>query len=161
MQWNWNQVGGVPAKQYVCGYCGHRVASKEGCIAPSQGTPLISFIYICPGCTRPTFFDTELKSQTPDVAPGNEVGHLPASIASLYSEARKSAGVGAHTAAVLACRKLLMNIAVDKGVAPGGTFLSYVEYLSNQGFAMCRSISCQKTFEASCSTGQGSPGWRG
>jgi len=54
MQWNWNQVGGVPAKQYVCGYCGHRVASKEGYIAPSQGTPLISFIYICPGCTRPT-----------------------------------------------------------------------------------------------------------
>jgi hypothetical protein len=42
--------------------------------------------------------------------------------------------VKAFTAAVLACRKLLMHIAVDKGASEGKPFIEYVEYLSNKGY---------------------------
>jgi hypothetical protein len=134
MRWAWNQTSGIVAKQYVCGYCGDRVASKEGYVGTSATSPLAAFLYVCPGCTQPTFFDSEAKSQIPGVAPGNEVDHLPAGISSLYGEARRSAGAGAHTAAVLACRKLLMNIAVEKGAKPGESFISYVEYLAGAGY---------------------------
>jgi hypothetical protein len=117
-----------------------RTLRSQGCLEGgyiAQGSPtipqVIGFLYICPGCSKPTFFD-HVGSQIPGVAPGNEVDHLPTGVDSLYTEARKSAGAGAHTAAVLACRKLLMNIAVDRGAKPGGSFLSYVEYLSDQNY---------------------------
>ena len=68
------------------------------------------------------------------MAPGNEVAHLPKDIEALYLEARRSAGVGANTAAVLACRKLLMNIAVAQGAKAGESFVSYVEFLASAGY---------------------------
>ena len=38
------------------------------------------------------------------------------------------------TAAVLACRKLLMNIAVNKGAPTNKKFIEYVEYLSDKNY---------------------------
>jgi hypothetical protein len=37
----------------------------------------------------------------------------------LYEEARRCTGQGCFTAAVLLCRKMLMNIAVEQGAAEG------------------------------------------
>ena len=91
-----------------------------------------AFIYICPNCTKPTY--SHGPTQIPGVAPGNAVAHLPEDIAALYNEARRASSVGASTAAVLACRKLLMNIAVAHGAKPGETFIAYVEHLSQAGF---------------------------
>jgi len=127
----WNQVHGIQVHQYVCGFCGDKVASKEGYLA-SVVEGAHGYICICPGCSKPSFIHK--GSQTPGVAPGNEVGHLPQDIAALYLEARRSAGVEANTAAVLACRKLLMNIAVAQGAKPGESFLFYIEYLANAGY---------------------------
>lgn len=42
--------------------------------------------------------------------------------------------VSAYTAAVMCCRKLLMNIAVARGAKEGLQFWQYVNYLSEQGF---------------------------
>ena len=42
--------------------------------------------------------------------------------------------VSAYTAAVLACRKLLMNSAVAQGAAAGKTFVSYVDHLADKGY---------------------------
>lgn len=74
------------------------------------------------------------QKQIPGSVPGNKVDHLPTDIASLYNEARLAVSVNAFTAAVLACRKLLMNIAVNHGAKEGSSFVSYVEHLSNAGF---------------------------
>lgn len=42
--------------------------------------------------------------------------------------------VNSHTAAVLTCRKLLMNVAVAQGAPVGESFLTYVEHLAAKGF---------------------------
>jgi thioredoxin reductase len=57
------------------------------------------------------------------------VKHLPADVERLYDEARDSHAAAAYTAAVLALRKLLMRVAVEKGAEAGRTFVEYVEYL--------------------------------
>ena len=90
------------------------------------------FVYIRPHCGGPSFILG--PKQVPGVAPGNSVAHLPPDIESLYNEARQAVSVNAFTASVLACRKLLMNIAVNHGAKEGATFVSYVEHLANTGF---------------------------
>ena len=53
----------------------------------------------------------------------------------LYKEARDCTSVGAYTGAILLCRKILMNITVQHGADAGKSFVFYVDYLQNQGFA--------------------------
>ena len=65
---------------------------------------------------------------------GAEIAHLPKDVESLYREARNCISVAAPTASVLACRKLLMNVAVSQGAPPNGTFQSYVTYLAANGY---------------------------
>ncbi len=52
----------------------------------------------------------------------------------MYDEARESYTASAYTGAVMICRKILMNIAVDKGAAAGESFLQYIEYLDQAGY---------------------------
>ena len=125
----WQNLNGIPPRQYVCGYCGYNVASDKGYYTGSSPQ---AFSYVCPNCTNPTYFDQ--GKQVPGTAPGNEVKHLPDDVAALYREARNSVSVGANTAAVLACRKLLMNLAVAQGAKEGESFLAYVEHLAQKGF---------------------------
>ena len=61
---------------------------------------------------------------------------LPDDGDSLYSEARNSVAAGAHTASVLTCRKLLMNVAVGLGADVGKGFMEYVEYLANKAICL-------------------------
>ena len=65
------------------------------------------------------------------MAPGNSVEHLPVDIEALYTEARNCVAASCYTAAVLICRKLLMNMAVSQGADAGDTFVQYVEYLAH------------------------------
>jgi len=65
---------------------------------------------------------------------GYDVKDLPKDIEGLYNEARVSASSGAPTASVLSLRKLLMNIAVNKGAPVNGTFQNYVDYLASKGY---------------------------
>lgn len=128
---DWQNIQAVPASGYLCGFCGLNVSSERGWQLTHD--PNVNRIRICPSCNRPTFFQAGEK-QVPGVAHGRPVPNVPAEIDGLYDEARKSAAAGAHTAAVLACRKLLMHIAVDHGAKPGLNFIEYVEYLANNGF---------------------------
>jgi hypothetical protein len=94
----------------------------------------VEFIFICPGCELPTYYNLRSNQQVPGPPYGNDVEHVPDEVYKLYNEARACMTVSAFTPAVLACRKLLMHIAVSKGAAEGQSFFSYVEYLSNQGY---------------------------
>jgi hypothetical protein len=42
--------------------------------------------------------------------------------------------VNAYTAAVMCCRKLLMNVAVAEGADEGKRFAEYVDYLADEGY---------------------------
>jgi hypothetical protein len=66
--------------------------------------------------------------------PGQAVAAVPDDLARLFKEARKSASQGADTAAVLVCRKMLMNIAVANGATENESFVAYVSYLADNGY---------------------------
>jgi hypothetical protein len=139
MDYRWNAINSFASKPYTCGYCSNSLSSEKGYLADlwnSNGTQSgqRAFIYICHFCGKPTFFDVDGK-QTPGSIYGQEVlGIDDEKIKQLYEEARKCIGVGAPTSAILACRKLLMHVAVEKGAAPNLKFIEYVEYLSTKGY---------------------------
>lgn len=71
----------------------------------------------------------------PGVPFGNPVSDISDdSVAKLYDEARYIMAVDGFTAVVLACRKLLMHIAVSKGAKPGESFVSYVDFLADNNY---------------------------
>jgi hypothetical protein len=81
--------------------------------------------------------------QHPTAVFGKPVFHLPSQeVEALYDEARNCMRVAAFTAAVMCCKKLLMNMAmtegakagVTKGVKEGKSFVQYLDYLMHQGF---------------------------
>lgn len=125
----WNSANGLPVKKFKCGHCGELVSSVLG-YTTNIGTAAL--MYICPNCADPTYFKG--GRQIPGPVAGNKVEYLPSELEALYLEARNCVSVGANTASVLACRKLLMHIAVAQGANAGESFISYVEYLANSGF---------------------------
>jgi hypothetical protein len=90
-------------------------------------------LYICPLCHGPSYFDSTEK-QTPGVIPGKSVNNVPRAVDGLYDEARRCAAAGAPTAAAMACRKILMNVAVEKGADQGKKFIEYVNYFESHHY---------------------------
>ncbi len=128
MMANWIHAEEIDGDGYTCGFCANRVSPSHG----YRYHDSTRYISICPKCEHPTYFGA--GKQTPAPLPGNEVKNVPEEINSVYEEARACTGVGAFTSAVLACRKLLMHIAVDKGDPEEKRFTSYVEYLSDRNY---------------------------
>jgi hypothetical protein len=125
----WQQLTQLPPRTFICGYCSNQVGSDKG--IATQNTPQ-GFIYICPICDKPSFFGGTIRS--PGAPYGNAVDHVPASVNTLYNEARTCFAASAYTAAVLLCRKLLMNVSVSVGAGAGLKFIEYVEYLAANGY---------------------------
>jgi Domain of unknown function (DUF4145) len=86
------------------------------------------FIYICSSCRQPTYFDSAAR-QWPGVSFGAAVAGLPVDVGRLYAEARQCMSVSAYTAAAMAARKLLMNVAVEQGAEANKSFKYYVDWL--------------------------------
>ncbi len=112
----WQEVREFDPSRFRCGCCGFNVASEKGYVNTRNYDERIidGRIYICSNCDRPTFLDRNSRQIT-GVAPGNEVLGIPEHLEKLYREARNCCSVSAHTASVLASRKMLMNIAVEQG----------------------------------------------
>ncbi|HSX06721.1 MAG TPA: DUF4145 domain-containing protein [Candidatus Saccharimonadia bacterium] len=135
-KYNWMGINTIESKGYVCGYCGHPLASDKGYSAQEIGYanqyPLIT---ICHFCTRPTFFDRETGKQWPGAAFGNEVANVDDDLVeALYNEARACTATSSYTAAVMCCRKLLMHIAVSLGAEENKKFYFYVDYLADNNY---------------------------
>jgi len=121
----WSNAQAYNSISYTCSFCGNPIASNIG----YQTKDAVSNIRICHFCDCPTFFPTK-DQPIPGSPMGNPVKNIDDEcLTGLYEEARKCGAVNAYTAAVLACRKILMHIAVDKGDKPGKNFIQYVEYL--------------------------------
>jgi hypothetical protein len=125
---NWIHTEEMDGDGYTCGFCGNRVSPSCG----YKYHDSTRYINICPKCEHPTYFS--VGKQTPAPLPGDEVNGVPEEINSIYKEARACTSVGAFSSAVLACRKLLMHIAVDKGAPEEKRFIAYVEYLSDRNY---------------------------
>lgn len=129
---NWHNISEIVSKRYQCGYCDSVVGSDRGfAYVNSRYEYDVKVIYICPHCSAPTYFKNDY--QIPGVRFGTSVEHVPGDIRKLYEEARSCTEVNAYTASVLACRKLLMNIAVSLGANEGLKFYQYVDYLLTNG----------------------------
>lgn len=127
---NWNNGTSKIPRTYVCGYCGEKVASAYGFQGTIDNTRRIFHIYCCTTCWKPTFFD-ENNVQWPFGVYGEKVIDInDQDVSALYEEARICVGFS-PTAAVLACRKILMHVAVAKGAKENLGFAAYIDYLSD------------------------------
>jgi Domain of unknown function (DUF4145) len=131
--YQWLDPRNLQTVTYSCGYCNYEVATDLGYgLRHNQGFQK-GGIYICPNCLAPTFITPD-SQQFPSTAFGKAVDHVPEDLYSLYEEARRCTAQNCYTAAVLLCRKMLMNIAVAQGAEKNLRFIEYVNYLSDKGF---------------------------
>lgn len=138
---DWNGLGDVgKAQGYRCAFCDREVASNRGWVGfesryePGSGHHQVAhYVLVCPRCTLPTLAVPNDNAQVPRASEGEPVNDLPPLVANLYQEARRSLSADANTGAVLLARKLLMNVAVEKGAEAGKTFQYYVDYLTKTG----------------------------
>jgi hypothetical protein len=131
LKWH-GEIPLAPAK-YVCGYCGLNVGPDRGTFTERSPDAAQRFIYFCSNCGQPTYFDTTGR-QYPGAKFGDNVAHLPEDVEKLYEEARRCLSSQAYTPAVLACRKILMNVSVALGAKSGEPFVTYVQFLADNGY---------------------------
>jgi hypothetical protein len=135
---DWNEAQLIDTRSWRCGYCGRDVASNRGWYAShyrtSQYETVTAYIAICPRCDMPSVISAETDLTMPPGLFGEAVQHLPDDVKALYGEARRAVGSGAHNSAALACRKILMHVAVEKGAPKNGSFLSFVNHLADNGY---------------------------
>ncbi len=134
----WENIVSVPARSYRCGYCDNQVAPERGWqtnqAVPPADVLKTGELRVCHLCNQPTFFHHPDGAQIPGARPGESVKHLPPDVERLYNEARQGHAANAFTASVLALRKLLMHVAVEKGAEPGLSFVAYVNYLDQEHY---------------------------
>lgn len=135
MALGWYSTHKNEQRGWTCGYCGKEVGGNVG-YTRDTGNDNGDRIYICPKCECPTVF-VEMDDgtmQIPGAPYGTSVAHVPVDVNAVYSEARRCIQSTAYTAAVLALRKLLMHVAVDKGAEPNQRFVEYVNYLDEEHY---------------------------
>lgn len=132
----WHDPKNLESHSFICGFCVDRVSSvrgfKLGVHSDGSGHQ-IGAVYICTSCKGPNFFAPG-GFRFPAPAFGSKVKNVPPELASLFEEARRCTSTNAYTAAVLICRKMLMNIAVAEGAEVGLKFVEYVNYLADKGY---------------------------
>lgn len=129
----WYQLSDLESVKYTCGYCGSNISSQKAYFTKDGYDRIQGKIHICHQCNKPTYFTSD-STQTPGALLGGNIDHLPEDIALLYTEIRNATTTNSYTAAVLASRKLLMHIAVAQGADTGKKFITYVNYLADNGF---------------------------
>jgi len=90
--------------------------------------------YFCSGCQLPTVFLPDGR-QIPDATAIASILGLPPKVNHLFEEVRRCMSASAYTSAMMSCRKILMNIAVEQGADKGLKFIEYVDYLVKKGYS--------------------------
>ncbi len=127
----WEDTETIDGVDYECGHCGCRVGPDKGYVGSTNFKP--AYIYICPHCSQPTYLAMDGK-KTPNVPYGDPVENLPDDIETLYEETRNTFTVSAFNSAIMVCRKVLMNIAVNQGAPENQSFKKYVDFLVEKGY---------------------------
>lgn len=127
---DWQKLSDLNAHVFICGHCGEKVSSSKGYYSGNSN----NYVYICPNCKEATYLDFDAGKQSPGAPFGNEVKNVPENINKLYGEARRCMSIQSYTTSVMACRKLLMNIAVEKGAKERLSYRQYVDFLEEQHY---------------------------
>lgn len=133
MALGWHNTSDIKKAKWKCGYCGVGVGGNVGYHDEHDHDQ----IYICPNCSKPTAFildeNNEVR-QIPGASSSATLEHLPREIYTLYEEIKRCVQYTAYTSAVLAMRKLIMHVAVDKGAKPSQTFIKYIDFLDTENW---------------------------
>lgn len=114
--------------RYVCSHCGGVVWG----IVVARCMPTATHWLVCPGCGKGSVAND--GTVVPVSLLGENIKGLPDTIKGAYIEARRSITSESYTACELMCRKILMNVAVEKGAEKGLGFTSYVDYLIKHNY---------------------------
>ena len=126
---SWYNIVNIEPKDFVCWSCDKKVASDKGYYVHGR----LETIYICPNCSVPVYYDK--NGVQVHYAPfGDRVGNLPDNVGDAYQEARLAHSVSSYTASAMMCRKILMNVAVEKGAEKNKNFVYYVGWLFDQHY---------------------------
>ena len=113
---------------HKCGACGRAVSL----IVVAQHVKLKIRWFACPSCKQGSVsIDGKIY---PRRLLGDDVKGLPETIQPAYLEARRSISTECYTACEMVCRKILMNVAVDKGAPEGKSFAGYIDYMVEAGY---------------------------
>ena len=110
-----------------CGLCGKEVAFV---VVAQHATLQIQWL-ACPRCKHGSVLTGD--KIYPRRIVGENVQGLPETINSAYIEARRTISANCYTACEMMCRKILMNVAVDKGAPKGKSFAEYIDYMVDAG----------------------------
>ena len=110
--------------EYICGHCGANICVSKG---PTH-TPGGYYLPKCYKCNLPTILTIDNKRYPPSGFPTTVKG-LPEGIGKVYKEIKDCLVIGAWTATNMLARKLLMNVAVDKGAEENKAFTYYVSWM--------------------------------
>jgi len=126
---------------YKCGHCDRNVTGRVVCIynfRSSSDSILANSIrfLICPSCSMGSVWHRieEKEDIIPGTKPGDKLEGLPNEIEKAYNEARKCFSIKAYTGCELLCRKILMYIGANKGAPEGQSFVSYLNFLEQEGY---------------------------
>lgn len=132
-----------PTQSYLCPYCNQIVAglkkhvivfhgsSPNGCAVDSDSY----YVLKCPSCELPAIYEVNSQTTAPFGKILKDVNHLPENIKKAYEEVRQAISAHCYTAAVVYARTVIAHIAVDLGANDNLSFIRYVEYLSENGYA--------------------------
>lgn len=115
---------------YLCGHCNHQTSGRVVSYYPS--TPTNKWL-LCTNCGKGSVLTPEGKIVPPSKF-GNSLEGLPNIVQKAYNEARDCYSIGAYTSCELICRKILMNVAVDKGAKENDKFVNYLDSLKTKGY---------------------------
>jgi Domain of unknown function (DUF4145) len=137
-------VGDMTTLPITCGHCGRAVGAeivydsvmwgnvRGSTYVPQPGAGLW---LLCPYCGEGSVRARNSGIIYPAPRPGLTLEHPPADVMRAWEEARSAYSVGAYAAAEMMCRKILMHVAVDKGLAEAGQpFVSYMNALRAAGY---------------------------
>ena len=143
-------IGGLPLAESEswsdapCPYCGQSHALVVAAQVDGnykQQVPLTTWLR-CVSCHKG--YVRQDGAIQPGVKPLRTPLGVPEDEVAVWEEARSCLGVGAHTAAVMLCRKLLFHIAVTHGLAPANSkgfapgFAECAKHLEKQGLVTPR-----------------------
>lgn len=124
----WSNLNKLKPQEYVCGFCGHQVASDSGYFHSE-----FAWIYICPNCGKPTYLRG--SEVIPGPLLGKEIEGLDEDLETVYKELRSTLKNGDYTATQLLGRKLIMHLAVNvAGSKEKKKFIEYVVELKKSGY---------------------------
>lgn len=136
---SWFQLQLLVSHSYKCPYCQQFVSSEHGYTFTvtkknDTGNKITTNgdVCICPSCSSPTILIG--STQIPGIAEERSVSYLPDDINTIYEEARTCMSHNCFTSVAMLCRKIIMNVAVEKGAKEGDKFASYIDFLESEHY---------------------------